>query len=66
MHNIHNVEFLMQLTQQTIYLMGVSFLLGSLSTIFILLILDMVRSAKLADGQMPEEDADDSEDSRAA
>ena len=31
------------LAQQTIYLMGASFIIGSLFTIFILLILDMLR-----------------------
>ncbi len=42
-------EILNQLAQHTIYLMGVSFILGSLCTIFILLILEMVRSAFPAD-----------------
>lgn len=36
-------DFMAQFTQQTIYLMGMCFILGSLFTIFILLILDMVR-----------------------
>ncbi len=32
-----------QLAQHTVYLMGISFMLGSLFTIFVLLILDMLR-----------------------
>lgn len=61
-HNLRNAEFFLQITQQTIYLMGISFILGSLVTIFVLLILDMVRAAKLeidaAEPAEPEEDED--------
>ena len=42
----NNAEFLAHFTQETIYLMGICFILGSLTTIFILLILDMVRRAR--------------------
>jgi hypothetical protein len=41
-----NSEFMMQFTQQTVTLMGITFVLGSLSTIFVLLILDMIRRSK--------------------
>lgn len=40
------VQVLADITQQTIYLMGASFLLGSLTTLFMLLILDWVRVSK--------------------
>lgn len=50
-----NAEFLLHLTQQTIYLMGVSFMLGSLCTIFILLILDMVRRIRSDAATMSED-----------
>jgi len=36
----------LELTQNTIYLMGGSFILGSLFTLFLLLILDFVRRNK--------------------
>lgn len=55
MQNVQNAAFLIQLTQQTIYLMGISFLLGSLFTIFVLLILDMVRAGREAHMDMLEE-----------
>lgn len=35
-----------ELAQQTVYLMGISFMLGSLFTIFVLIILDMLRAAR--------------------
>lgn len=34
------------LAQQTVWLMGISFMLGSLFTIFVLIILDMLRAAR--------------------
>lgn len=40
-------EFLLDISQNTIYLMGGSFILGSLFTIFLLLILDFMRAYKL-------------------
>lgn len=40
----------LELAQQTVFLMGVSFILGSLVTIFILLILDMLRAIKAGQG----------------
>lgn len=43
--NAQRLEFLNQLTQHTITLMGISFIVGSLCTIFILLILEMLRRA---------------------
>lgn len=36
-------QSMMEITQTTIYLMGASFVLGSLFTLFLLLILDFVR-----------------------
>ena len=44
-----NSQALMDITQNTIYLMGASFVLGSLFTLFLLLILDFVRRNKAAD-----------------
>ena len=38
-----DTQALMDITQNTIYLMGASFVLGSLFTLFLLLILDFVR-----------------------
>lgn len=38
---------LMDMTQNTIYLMGACFVLGSLFTLFLLLILDFVRRNKV-------------------
>lgn len=43
-----NTQALMDITQNTIYLMGASFVLGSLFTLFLLLILDFVRRNKPA------------------
>lgn len=40
------VNELMELTTQSIYLMGASFVLGSLFTLFLLLVLDFVRRGK--------------------
>jgi hypothetical protein len=41
-----NSEVLMQVAQNAIYLMGASFVLGSLFTLLLLLILDFVRRNK--------------------
>jgi hypothetical protein len=41
-----NGEVLLQLAQNAIYLMGASFVLGSLFTLLLLLILDFVRRNK--------------------
>ncbi len=38
-----NTQALLDITQNTIYLMGASFILGSLFTLFLLLVLDFVR-----------------------
>ena len=43
MESANKLEVLTVVTQQTITLMGISFIVGSLFTIFILLILDMLR-----------------------
>ncbi|MDE3060172.1 MAG: hypothetical protein KGJ06_04110 [Pseudomonadota bacterium] len=44
--NSGNTQVLLDITQNTIYLMGASFILGSLFTIFLLLVLDFVRRNK--------------------
>lgn len=41
-----DAQFGRDLAQQTVYLMGISFMLGSLFTIFVLVILDMLRVAR--------------------
>ena len=41
-----NAQALLDITQSTIYLMGASFILGSLFTLFLLLVLDFVRRNK--------------------
>lgn len=41
-----NAQALVDITQNTIYLMGASFVLGSLFTLFLLLVLDFVRRNK--------------------
>lgn len=41
-----NAQMLADITQNTIYLMGASFVLGSLFTLFLLLVLDFVRRNK--------------------
>jgi len=41
-----NTQALLDVTQNTIYLMGASFILGSLFTLFLLLVLDFVRRNK--------------------
>jgi hypothetical protein len=41
-----SAQTVMDVTQNTIYLMGASFVLGSLFTLFMLLILDFVRRNK--------------------
>jgi ABC-type methionine transport system permease subunit len=43
-------QALLEVTQNTIYLMGASFVLGSLFTLFLLLILDFVRRNKSENG----------------
>ncbi|NBO19448.1 MAG: hypothetical protein EBV03_09535 [Proteobacteria bacterium] len=45
------VGALMDLTTNSIYLMGASFVLGSLFTLFLLLVLDFIRSGKGENGQ---------------
>lgn len=37
------IQLISEISQQTIYLMGASFVLGSMFTLFILLVLDWVR-----------------------
>ena len=39
-------QSMLEITQATIYLMGASFILGSLFTIFLLLMLDFVRYSR--------------------
>lgn len=41
-----HAQSIVEFTQNTIYLMGASFVLGSLFTLFLLLILDFVRRNK--------------------
>jgi hypothetical protein len=43
---IEKVQILSDISQQTIYLMGSSFVIGSMFTLFILLVLDWVRRDK--------------------
>ena len=38
-----SVEMAQTLTQNTVYLMGLSFIIGSLFTIFVLIVLDLMR-----------------------
>jgi len=45
-HIVDNSQLMVDITQGTIYLMGASFVLGSLFTLFLLLILDFVRRNK--------------------
>lgn len=40
------IQNIMELTTQSIYLMGASFVLGSLFTLFLLLVLDFIRRDK--------------------
>ena len=42
-----NVQLLADLSERTIYLMGGSFILGSLFTLFLLLMLDFARSVQM-------------------
>jgi hypothetical protein len=51
------VKFLAEFSEHTVYLMGGSFMLGSLFTILLLLLLDFVRQA-----QMERRDVDDAEE----
>ena len=44
--NADHSQALMDITQNTIYLMGASFVLGSLFTLFLLLVLDFIRRNK--------------------
>jgi ABC-type methionine transport system permease subunit len=46
-----NSQALLEFTQSTIYLMGASFVLGSLFTLFLLLVLDFVRRNKTGNEQ---------------
>ena len=39
-----NAQVLMELKQSTVYMMGASFVLGSMFTLFLLLVLDFTRS----------------------
>ena len=41
-----NAQGMLEATQNSIYLMGASFILGSLFTLFLLLVLDFVRHGK--------------------
>lgn len=45
-----NTQVLHETAQQTIYLMGASFILGSLVTVLMLLVLDFIRRNKAASG----------------
>jgi hypothetical protein len=44
--NLDKVQLISDFSQQTVYLMGSSFVLGSMFTLFILLVLDWVRRDK--------------------
>ncbi len=44
-----NMQAMLEIAQNTIYLMGASFILGSLFTLFLLLVLDFVRRNKTQD-----------------
>lgn len=46
MDNAETTQMMADITQNTVYLMGASFILGSLFTLFLLLILDFVRRNK--------------------
>jgi hypothetical protein len=41
--NTGNTQAVLEFSQNTVYLMGASFVLGSLFTLFLLLVLDFVR-----------------------
>lgn len=43
---VQNVDTMLDISQNSIYLMGASFVLGSLFTLFLLLVLDFVRRGK--------------------
>jgi hypothetical protein len=45
-NTVDNAQILADFSQQTIYLMGGSFVLGSLFTLFLLLVLDFIRRNK--------------------
>ncbi len=40
---LENIQLISDISQQTVYLMGASFVLGSMFTLFMLLVLDWVR-----------------------
>lgn len=44
--NLDKIQLISDFSQQTVYLMGSSFVLGSMFTLFILLVLDWVRRDK--------------------
>lgn len=46
-NTVSNAQIMAELSERTIYLMGGSFILGSLITILLLLILDFVRQVKI-------------------
>ena len=48
---VDKAAILSQLSQDVIYLMGLSFILGSLFTIFVLLVLDFMRRDKINTGE---------------
>ncbi len=48
MNDAETTQMMADFTQNTVYLMGASFILGSLFTLFLLLILDFVRRNKTA------------------
>jgi hypothetical protein len=43
---VQHTQMLVDVTQQTVYLMGASFILGSLATVLMLLALDFIRRHK--------------------
>lgn len=45
-----STQALAEVTQQTVYLMGASFILGSLVTLLLLLVLDFIRRNKATNG----------------
>lgn len=56
-----SLEQVKQITEQTVFLVGTSFLLGSLSTIFVLIMLDLLkmrRSRSKSDNTVSYDDAE--------
>ena len=45
-HTTDNAQAMLDVTQHTVYLMGGSFILGSLVTLLLLLVLDFIRRNK--------------------